>query len=59
MIDPTVYTFVPQTLPPIDGTAAAYWFAFQDQKMIVRTAGNTVEAPLLTDLAAFGLAPLR
>ena len=27
--------------------------------MIVRTAGNTVEAPLLTDLAALRLAPLR
>ena len=59
MIDPTVCTFVPQTLPPTDRAGAAYWFAFQDQKMIVRTAGNTVEAPLLTDLAALGLAPLR
>ena len=59
MIDPTVCTFVPQTLPPADRAGAAYWFAFQDQKMIVRTAGNTVEAPLLTDLAALGLVPLR
>ena len=59
MIDPTVCTFVPQTLPPADRAGAAYWFAFQDQKMIVRTAGNTVEAPLLTDLTALGLAPLR
>ena len=59
MIDPTVYAFVPKTLPPTDRAGAAYWFAFQDQKMIVRTAGNTVEAPLLTDLAALGLVPLR
>ena len=59
MIDPTVYTFVPQILPPTDRAGAAYWFAFQDQKMIVRTAGNTVEAPLLTDLMALGLAPIR
>ena len=59
MIDPTVYTFIPQTLPPADRAGAAYWFAFQDQKMIVRTAGDSVEAPLLTDLAALGLVPLR
>ena len=59
MIDPTFCTFIPQTLPPTDRAAAAYWFAFQDQRMIVRTAGNTVGAPLLTDLAALGLTPVR
>jgi NAD+ diphosphatase len=59
MIDPTVYTFVPQTSLLGEHAAAAYWFAFQDQKMIVRKTGDTVEAPLLTDLAALGLAPLR
>ncbi len=59
MIDPTAYNFIPQTSPPADRTAAAYWFAFQDQKMIVCAAGNTVEVPLLSDLAALGLTPIR
>jgi NAD+ diphosphatase len=59
MTDPTACTFVPRTLPPAARAAAAYWFAFQDQKMIVRAAGNTLEVPLLSDLAALGLAPIR
>jgi NAD+ diphosphatase len=59
MIDPTVYTFVPQISPLAEHAAVAYWFAFQDQKMIVRKTSDTVGAPLLTDLAALGLAPLR
>jgi NAD+ diphosphatase len=59
MTDPTVYNFVPQTFPPAGRETAAYWFAFQDQKMIVRAAGNTVEVPLLSDLAALGLSPIR
>jgi NAD+ diphosphatase len=59
MTDRAVHTFVPQTMPPADRAAAAYWFAFQDQRMIVRTAGSTVEVPLLPDLAALGLSPIR
>ena len=59
MIDPTICTFVPRTLPPADRSAVAYWFAFQDQKMIVRKTADTVEVPLLIDLTAFSLAPIR
>ena len=59
MIDPTFYTFVPQTSPLAEHAAAAYWFAFQDQKMIVHKTGDTVDAPLLTDLAASSLVPIR
>jgi NAD+ diphosphatase len=59
MSDPIAYTFIPQTTPPAERTGATYWFAFQDQKMIVRTAGNAGEIALLTDPAAFGLAPVR
>jgi NAD+ diphosphatase len=59
MTEPTALTFVPQTCPPFERDATAYWFAFQDQKMIVRAGGGAAEVPLLTDLAALGLTPTR
>ena len=59
MTDPNEYNFVPQTNPPADRAATAYWFAFQDQKMIVRTTGKTEAVPLLSDLASFDLNPIR
>ena len=59
MTDQSLCTFVASTAPPEDRRDPAYWFAFQDQKMIVRATGNTVEVPRLTDLAAHGLTPIR
>ena len=59
MTDPNEYNFVPQTNPPADRAATTYWFAFQDQKMIVRTTGKTEAVPLLSDLASFDLNPIR
>ena len=59
MIDPTVYTFVPQTLPPAEARRRRLLVRFPGSENDRAHDGNTVRAPLLTDLAAFGLAPLR
>jgi len=59
MIDQTAYTFVPRISPPEDGRGPAYWFALQDDRLILRGAGDSAEAPQATDLAELGLTAVR
>jgi NAD+ diphosphatase len=51
--------FISRIAPPDDERAPAYWFVFQDDKLLVRPAGDTVSLPLVADLAELGVAPLR
>ncbi len=51
--------FVSQTVPPRENEGAAYWFIFHDDKLVVRPGDHTAEVPLVSDIAALGLAPVR
>lgn len=59
MIDQIASKFVPQTRAPGDRHDLAYWFAFQDDRLIVRAAGRDVEVPLVADIAQWGVTPVR
>ncbi len=59
MIDQLTHQFVPQTREPGERHDPAYWFAFQDDRLVVRAAGPGVEVPLVADIAQLGLAPVR
>jgi NAD+ diphosphatase len=59
MIDQIAYRFVPQTHAPGDRHDRAYWFAFQDDRLLVRVAGSDVEVPLVGDIAQLGVTSVR
>jgi NAD+ diphosphatase len=51
--------FVSCLAPTAAGRGPAYWFIFQDDKLLVRPNGHAAELPLATDLAALGIVPVR
>jgi NAD+ diphosphatase len=52
--------FVPATEPPAEGPdRPALWFAFQDNRLLVRREGEAADVPYLPDLADLGLLPVR
>ena len=51
--------FISRTAPPDDERAPAHWFVFQDDKLLVRPAGDTVSLPLVADVADLRVTPLR
>ena len=55
MTEQMTVKFMPQTSPPDDRRDPAYWFAFQDDKMLVRAGERGLEAPHVADLAELGL----
>jgi len=59
MTDQSVCRFVPQISPPDNGDSAAYWFAFQEQKMIVHRAGDALTVLQDPNLARWVLTPIR
>jgi NAD+ diphosphatase len=59
MIDQTTYEFVSQTLPPDGRRDPAYWFAFQDDKLLVRTVDHALEVPLAIDIAELNVPVAR
>jgi NAD+ diphosphatase len=53
------WSFVSRLAPPEDERGPAYWFVFQDDKLLVRTNGELAEVPLATGPAQLGIAPTR
>ena len=51
--------FISRTALPDDQRAPAYWFVFQDDKLLVRPNGETLSLPLVQDVAELGVTPLR
>lgn len=52
--------FVPATEePPEAPKRPAFWFAFQDNRLLVSRQGEDADVPFLADLAELGLAPVR
>jgi NAD+ diphosphatase len=45
--------------PPDDEHAPAHWFVFQDDKLLVRPAGDAVSLPLVADVTELGVTLLR
>ena len=59
MTEQMTLTFIPQTAPPDNRHDPAYWFAFQDDKMVVRAVEHGMAVPLLADIAELGVAAVR
>jgi NAD+ diphosphatase len=51
--------FVSRTIPPEGGQTPAYWFVFQDDRLLMRQAGDRAEVPRATDIAELGLTSVR
>ena len=59
MNDQITFEFIPQIVPPAGPAGPAYWFAFQDDKMLMRVVDQRLEAPLAASLAELGLNAIR
>jgi NAD+ diphosphatase len=55
----TNHRFVSRACPPEGVQTPAYWFAFQGDKLLMRTDGDRARVPLVATLDELGLAPLR
>ena len=51
--------FVSETLPPEVRSESAWWFVFQESKLLVEEGPSGVNLPCLTHMTELGLAPLR
>jgi NAD+ diphosphatase len=59
MSNSPVYHFVSRTTPPADCQEPAYWFIFQEDKLLVHATGDHVEVPCVADLEQLFITPLR
>jgi NAD+ diphosphatase len=50
--------FIPGITPPTERTEPAWWFAFQQNKLLVRTESDHVSLPCLVHFEEVGLIPL-
>jgi NAD+ diphosphatase len=55
----TTLRFISHTAEPAERAAPAYWLLFQEDRLVVRPSGDTVEMLLGNAPDEFGLAPLR
>ena len=55
----TTLTFVSSIAAPEGDREAAYWFAFQGDKLLVHPRGDAADVPLAADLSQLGVAPIR
>lgn len=53
------WRFVSRTAPPPGRRGLAYWFVFQDDKLLVRPAGEAAEVPMAVDPAQLEITPVR
>jgi NAD+ diphosphatase len=51
--------FVSEIVPPEVRSEPAWWFVFQESKLLIHETPSGVDLPCLVDLAALGLPPLR
>lgn len=59
MIEQTPFEFIAQVTPPDEPRGPSYWFAFQEDRMLVRAVDARLEVPVATDPAELGLTPIR
>ncbi len=45
--------------PSVEGRKPAFWFIFQDDKLLVHPDGDMVDVPLVPDLSQSGVLPIR
>ena len=55
----TSLTFVSSIAAPEGDREAAYWFAFQGDKLLVHPRGDAADVPLAADISQLGVAPIR
>ena len=51
--------FISNIVPPAEQLEPAWWFAFQEDKLLVQIKASSVIIPCLVDLAEVGLMPIR
>ena len=56
---PITLTFVSCTTVPDGNLDAAYWFAFQGDKLLVHLRGGAADVPRAADISQLGIAPIR
>lgn len=52
-------SFVPLVAPPVQAHQPAFWFAFNDRKMLVRTEGSSAIIPLAENMTDLGMRPVN
>ena len=51
--------FTPGLQPPAENSKPAWWFAFRENKLLVRSNGSSAAIPFTPDLSTFGLKTQR